>query len=79
MRFSVGVTDNDWFHFLAERQPDEVSFWRPSAAQTFQAVQPGAPFLFKLHQPQNFVAGGGASCGTRFYRCPSRGLASVRT
>lgn len=58
MKYWVGVTDNDWFRYLADRKPDEVNFWRPSG-KTFGAVDIGAPFLFKLHSPANFIAGGG--------------------
>jgi len=58
MQFWVGVTDNDWFTFLAERLPDEVNFWRPSAG-SFRAIPEGSPFLFKLHSPHNYVVGGG--------------------
>ena len=58
MRFYVGVTDNKWFEYLAGLQPDEVNFWRPSG-KGFSTLQPGAPFLFKLHYPLNFVVGGG--------------------
>jgi putative restriction endonuclease len=36
MRFWVGVTDNDWFSFLASQRPDEVNFWRPSSTQAFK-------------------------------------------
>lgn len=59
MKFYVGVTDNKWFEFLASRKPDEVNFWRPGGTGTFQAIPIGAPFLFKLHSPDNFIAGGG--------------------
>ncbi len=59
MKFYVGVTDNKWYDFLATRKPDEVNFWRPGGTGLFQAIQPGAPFLFKLHSPDNFIAGGG--------------------
>lgn len=59
MKFYVGVTDNKWYDFLATRKPDEVNFWRPGGTGSFQAIQPGAPFLFKLHSPDNFIAGGG--------------------
>jgi putative restriction endonuclease len=58
MKYYVGVTDNEWFNFLRERKPDEVNFWRPSS-QAFRALNIGEPFLFKLHLPQNFIAGGG--------------------
>jgi putative restriction endonuclease len=60
MRFYVGITDFDWFTFLSENAPiDEVNFWRPSAGQPFKALDPGGPFLFKLHSPRNFIVGGG--------------------
>jgi len=58
MQFFVGVTDNEWFRYLSELRPDEVNFWRPGGG-SFQAVPIGAPFLFKLHAPLNFIAGGG--------------------
>lgn len=56
----VGVTDNDWFAFLAQ-QPDidEVNFWQPGGKSQFRALKPGEPFLFKLHAPDNYIVGGG--------------------
>ncbi|HEV8328020.1 MAG TPA: HNH endonuclease [Nitrospiraceae bacterium] len=59
MKFYVGVTNNKWFKFLADRKPDEVNFWRPGGPSSFQSIPVGAPFLFKLHSPDDFVAGGG--------------------
>lgn len=59
MKFYVVVTDNAWFNFLSLRLPDEVNFWRPSGLGSFQAVPTGSLFLFKLHYPDNFIAGGG--------------------
>lgn len=60
MRFFVGVTDYDWFRFLADRPDiDEVNFWQPSGGDEFRALQPSEPFLFKLHSPRNFIVGGG--------------------
>ncbi|MEW6411471.1 MAG: HNH endonuclease [Candidatus Zixiibacteriota bacterium] len=58
MKFWVGVTDNNWFGFLADLKPDEVNFWRPSG-KTFGVIDTGAPFLFKLHSPLDFIVGGG--------------------
>jgi putative restriction endonuclease len=58
MKFFVGVTDNEWYRFLAELQPDELNFWRPSGGG-FRAIEEGSPFLFKLHSPHNYIAGGG--------------------
>lgn len=59
MKYYIGVTDNAWFKFLAERRPDEVNFWQPGGTATFRALSPGELFLFKLHAPLNFIAGGG--------------------
>src|SRR4030088_2190030 len=60
MRLFVGVTDYDWFQLHAsKRQIDEVNFWRPSPEAIFKALSPGELFLFKLHSPRNFIAGGG--------------------
>ena len=43
----VGVTDGDWFRFLAQR-PDirEVNFWQPVDTRRFGALTPGELFLF---------------------------------
>ncbi len=59
MKFFVGVTDDNWFHYLAQRKPDEVNFWRPKDRSTFKVINEGAPFLFKLHSPNNYIVGGG--------------------
>ncbi|MGI6548587.1 MAG: HNH endonuclease [Syntrophomonadales bacterium] len=58
MKLYIGVTDNNWYSFLAQHQPDEVNFWRPGG-KYFRAIEPGGMFLFKLHSPLNFIAGGG--------------------
>lgn len=59
MRFWVGITDNDWFERLSAQAPDEVNFWQPSAGRRAVRLAAGAPFLFKLHSPRNFIVGGG--------------------
>ena len=59
MKLFVGVTNNEWFRFLAELKPDEVNFWRPRSQMDFKALQPGDVFLFKLHSPLDFITGGG--------------------
>lgn len=43
------------------QQPDieEVNYWQPSGSVGFKALQPGEPFLFKLHSPRNYIVGGG--------------------
>ena len=60
MKLYVGVTDNDWYRFLRQLpHVDEVNFWQPGGNQLYRALQPGELFLFKLHSPENFIAGGG--------------------
>src|SRR5581483_4694792 len=59
MKFWVGVTDKAWFESLRVRSPDEVNFWQPSSRPVAGFLEPGVPFLFKLHAPDNFIVGGG--------------------
>lgn len=59
MKFWIGVTDNHWFQYLSYIHPDEINFWQPGGKQTFATIEPNAPFLFKLHSPQNYIVGGG--------------------
>src|SRR2546422_1170094 len=60
MRAFVGVTDRDWFDRLSQTPDlDEANFWQPSADHSFQALQTGEFFLFKLHSPDNYIVGGG--------------------
>lgn len=70
MKLFVGVTNNEWFRFLAERSPDEVNFWRPRSQMNFKALQPGDVFLFKLHSPHDFIAGGGVFVRHTFLPLP---------
>jgi putative restriction endonuclease len=70
VRYWVGVTDKDWFLQLQSLQPDEVNFWQPTATAPVRFPQPGTPFLFKLHYPENFVVGGGFF--VRFSALPAR-------
>jgi putative restriction endonuclease len=70
MKMFVGVTNNEWFRFLAERKPDEVNFWRPRSQSDFKALQPGDLFLFKLHSPLDFIAGGGVFVRHAFLPLP---------
>lgn len=64
MKLYVGVTDNDWFNYLATMQPlpDEVNFWKPGGTN-FKALEVGEPFVFKLRSPNNYIAGGGFFSG----------------
>lgn len=56
----VGVTDKDWLDFLSARpELTEVNFWQPGGRSRFRALNQGDLFLFKLHSPNNVIAGGG--------------------
>ncbi|MEJ3750039.1 HNH endonuclease [Actinomycetes bacterium KLBMP 9797] len=69
MKAYVGVTDGDWYRFLADRPLlNEVNFWRPSGGRGFNVLAPGEPFFFKTHHPHNRVVGGGFYSG--FARLP---------
>ncbi|WP_026183917.1 HNH endonuclease [Desulfitobacterium hafniense] len=59
MKMFIGVTDSNWFNYLAKIQPDEVNFWQPGGRQVFKAIESNELFLFKLHSPLNYIAGGG--------------------
>ncbi len=59
MKFYVGITDLQWFQFLSKRNDDEVNFWRPRLQTNWGPIPEGAPFLFKLKSPNNFIVGGG--------------------
>lgn len=70
MKFWVGVTDKAWFDWLRAKAPGEVNFWQPSARPLAGFLEPGVPFLFKLHAPRNFIVGGGFF--VRFSALPAR-------
>jgi putative restriction endonuclease len=59
MKLFVGVTNNEWFRFLAALKPDEVNFWRPRSQMDFKALKTGDVFFFKLHSPLDYIVGGG--------------------
>jgi putative restriction endonuclease len=55
----VAITDWDWFNQLRHLQGiDEVNFWQPNPRR-FLALEPGEPFLFKLHSPRDRIVGFG--------------------
>jgi hypothetical protein len=73
MRGYVGVTDEEWYRFLAARPEGSlavVNFWRPGGGRRFGALEVGEPFFFKTHAPHNRVVGGGSSAGR--HGCPPR-------
>lgn len=57
MKFYLGVTDNNWFKFLSNIDPEDVNFWQPGGSVNFKVLSPGAPFLFKLKTPLNAIGG----------------------
>jgi hypothetical protein len=58
VRAYVGVTDNEWYLFLAAR-PEllEVNFWQPSGGREFHVLAPGRAVL--LQDPLPAQQGGG--------------------
>lgn len=42
MKYLVGVTDNSWFEFLGNLEPDELNIWRPSG-KLFRATEVDVP------------------------------------
>jgi len=60
LKIYVAVTDNTWFANLRTiPEIDEVNFWQPGGKSRFRAISEGELFLFKLHSPHDFIAGGG--------------------
>lgn len=61
VRAYVGVTDDNWYQFLAPRPlMNEVNFWQPRRNREFRVLASGEPF-FKTHRPHVKVVGGGFS------------------
>lgn len=64
MHAYVGVTDGDWYRYLAASGADEVNFWRPGGGNVFHRISVGEPFFFKSHyRDGNRVVGGGFYSG----------------
>ena len=59
MKMYIGVTDNNWYENLKNGDCDEINFWRPGGRTQFKALNVGDMFLFKLHNPLNYLVGGG--------------------
>jgi putative restriction endonuclease len=80
MRGYVGVTDEEWFRFLAARpeiSEAKVNFWRPGGGRRFHALEHGEPFFFKTRAPHNRVVGGGFYSGFAALPCPRHGRCSA--
>ncbi|MEO6579106.1 MAG: hypothetical protein ABIO99_09455 [Candidatus Limnocylindria bacterium] len=49
MRYWVGITDWDWFSYLAERpELPEVNFWQPSAGRRPVTLEPAPSSTWRL-------------------------------
>ena len=60
MRLFVAVTDNEWYWQLRSRPlQNEVNFWQPGGARSFQALRSHELLLFKPHTPHHSIVGGG--------------------
>lgn len=59
MKIYLGVTDNNWYNYLSQIQPEDINFWQPSGNANFRVLSSGAPFLFKLKSPINKIGGVG--------------------
>ena len=57
MKFYLGVTDNNWYHYLSSINPEDINFWQPGGKSHFKVLESGAPFLFKLKYPANAIGG----------------------
>ena len=66
MKFYLGVTDNNWYNFLALQNRQDVNFWQPGGNTTFKVIASGAPFPFKLKSPVNAIGGIGFLSGHAF-------------
>ena len=55
IKLYIGVTDNNWFDYLAQIQPppDEINFWQPGGRTRFRVLDPAEPFLFKRRNEYN--------------------------
>lgn len=68
MKGWVGITDHDWYTFLARQSPlDEVNFWAPSPGNPLK-LDPGTPWFFKLKRPHDAIAG--FACFARYEELP---------
>ncbi len=53
----LGVTDNKWFNYLSQINPEDVNFWKPGGKIVFSKLLPDEPFLFKFKEPINAIGG----------------------
>ena len=58
MRSFVGLTERDWVERVAGLAPGDANLWRPHQRR-FRALEPGEPYLLKLHAPHHAIVGAG--------------------
>ena len=58
MRLFVGLAERAWVERVAALGPADASLWRPHRRR-FRALDPGEPYLLKLHAPEHAVVGAG--------------------
>ncbi|MFC2031493.1 hypothetical protein ACFLWA_12305 [Chloroflexota bacterium] len=75
MKFFVGVTDNDWYKFLAELRPDELNFWRPRGG-AFRAIEAAAFSFSSFTVLTTTLSAVAITFGTRSFRYPWLGKRS---
>ena len=59
MKLCLGVTDNSWYNYLSNINPDDINFWQPGGNTNFRVLDKLEPFLFKLKSPNNVIGGVG--------------------
>ena len=59
VKLCLGVTNNSWFNYLQQIQPEDVNFWQPGGNVRFKSLNQREPFLFKLKSPENAIGGVG--------------------
>lgn len=57
MKIYLGVTNNKWFNYLSQINPEDINFWQPGGTVIFKVLQSTEPFLFKLAFPLNAIGG----------------------
>ena len=58
MRLFVGLADRAWVERVGALAPGDANLWRPHR-RLFRALEPGEPYLLKLHAPWNAIVGAG--------------------
>jgi putative restriction endonuclease len=58
VRTFVGLTERAWVERVAALAPVDAVLWRPHR-RLFRALEPGEPYLLKLHAPWNAIVGAG--------------------